>query len=381
MKNNSSNKEISAEVLAAFLDGNATENEIKKILSSIGEDSGLRELMNISRSVDKELGMAHEEIEILPMASLAAACDEHNYCCLMCEKYILEQRNIVHDEKKMIEDANKHGWQKDRGTALHNIGRHLEKAGLAVKRRYNCTIDDITGAINKGEYIIAAVDSGELNGDFVAERLEDIYKGEKPDHAVVVLSVDTGKRTVTIFDPASAKKEDTYPIERFIDAWNDSKSYMVTVPECGFENYVPDPIDLSGIELDESLMELREAISENAHEVWAAKRKKEGWSYGPYRDDINMKNPCMVPYSLLSEEEKDTDRQTAMDTLKLMKKLGYDIIKKEDTALYCLLKERMLNAGQDYRCPECGNPVYKGQVWCDHCRHELRLYWKKILID
>lgn len=38
------------------------------------------------------------------------------------------------------------------------------------------------------------------------------------------------------------------------------------------KTYIPKPIDLSDVELTENLNELREAIAENAHEIWAANR-------------------------------------------------------------------------------------------------------------
>ncbi len=39
-------------------------------------------------------------------------------------------------------------------------------------------------------------------------------------------------------------------------------------------------------------------------------------------------NPCLVPYEELTEEEKEYDRKTAMETLKLILTLGYKIEKK-----------------------------------------------------
>ena len=94
------------------------------------------------------------------------------------------------------------------------------------------------------------------------------------------------------------------------------------------ENYVPHPIDLSDVELSEDLNELREAIAENAHEVWAANRQRDGWTYGPQRDDRLKQTPNMVPYSELDDSEKHYDREMAMNTIKLLKKLGYDLVKR-----------------------------------------------------
>ena len=94
------------------------------------------------------------------------------------------------------------------------------------------------------------------------------------------------------------------------------------------KTYTPKPIDLSDINLPQELDELREAIAENIHEVWSAGRIKEGWSYGPERDDKHKKHPDLIPYSQLPEGEKEYDRETAMNTIKLVIKLGYDLVKR-----------------------------------------------------
>ena len=58
------------------------------------------------------------------------------------------------------------------------------------------------------------------------------------------------------------------------------------------------------------------------HEVWSAGRIKDGWVYGPERNDEKKETPCLVSYEELSETEKDFDRNTAMETLKLILTLG-----------------------------------------------------------
>ena len=91
--------------------------------------------------------------------------------------------------------------------------------------------------------------------------------------------------------------------------------------------YIPSPIDTSGIELSEDLLSLTEKIAENVHEVWAAGRIAEGWTYGEKRDDTLKRTPCLVPYAELDESEKEYDRKTAMDTIRLLIALGYQIKK------------------------------------------------------
>ncbi len=92
--------------------------------------------------------------------------------------------------------------------------------------------------------------------------------------------------------------------------------------------YKPNPIDTNNIELPEELLELTEKIAENVHENWSAGRIADGWIYGETRNDEKKTTPCLVPYSELTDEEKEYDRVTAIQTLKLIVALGYKIDKK-----------------------------------------------------
>jgi len=94
--------------------------------------------------------------------------------------------------------------------------------------------------------------------------------------------------------------------------------------------YKPNPIDTSDVVLDNELIMLTEEIAENVHEVWSKGRIEDGWIYGQTRNDEKKETPCLVPYSELSDEEKEYDRKTAMETLKLIIKLGYTIEKREE---------------------------------------------------
>ena len=91
--------------------------------------------------------------------------------------------------------------------------------------------------------------------------------------------------------------------------------------------YIPSPIDLSKVELPNDISSLVELIAKNVHEVWADARVKEGWIYGEHKDSIKKTTPCLVPYEELPEEEKEYDRKTALETIKLIIKLGYKIEK------------------------------------------------------
>jgi hypothetical protein len=89
--------------------------------------------------------------------------------------------------------------------------------------------------------------------------------------------------------------------------------------------YKPEPIDTSQVELTGHLADLTEKLAENAHDNWAAMRMKEGWTWGPVRDDKMKKHPDLVPYDELSQSEKQYDRTTAIETLKAILAMGYRI--------------------------------------------------------
>ena len=93
--------------------------------------------------------------------------------------------------------------------------------------------------------------------------------------------------------------------------------------------YIPKPIDTQGVTMPPELEALTETLAENTHEVWSAGRIAQGWNYGPVRDDAKKQHPCLVKYSQLDEAEKEYDRNTAMQTIKLILKLGYTITKKD----------------------------------------------------
>lgn len=91
--------------------------------------------------------------------------------------------------------------------------------------------------------------------------------------------------------------------------------------------YKPRPVDTSDTVVDKEILNLTELLAKNAHEVWAAQRIKDGWRYGPQRNDSSKEHPCLVPYEELKDFEKEYDRKTAMETIKVMIELGYKIIK------------------------------------------------------
>lgn len=93
------------------------------------------------------------------------------------------------------------------------------------------------------------------------------------------------------------------------------------------QQYNPQPLDTNRVELSPDLQKLTELLARNTHDVWAKQRFAEGWKYGATRNDVEKLNPCLVDYEELPENEKEYDRSTAMETLKVIGLLGFRIEK------------------------------------------------------
>lgn len=98
------------------------------------------------------------------------------------------------------------------------------------------------------------------------------------------------------------------------------------------KQYVPMPLETSGVVLPEELNDLAEAIAKNVHDVWAQNRIAEGWTYGPVRNDTLKQTPCLVPYEDLPEEEKVYDRNTAFETLRFIVSMGFSLTRESGSS-------------------------------------------------
>ena len=329
-----------------FLDGNLNVSEtasLKRRLKENGELDMLNHLRLAQKAMmealdeedDAEISRAKEipirfnrhgkkgkTILVLDPMRLAAAKTDGYLCDIECEEYILLSMGYDVTKKTLLDEAYLNKWMKEKGMPIYNIGRLLEKNSLSVARRYNASIDELEKLLDNDNKIIAVVNAQKLLNKAIAT------SEPAPDHAVVVLEINKEDDTVKIFDPQTGRSSDSYTLSEFENAWADSQNFMMVANEQNHFVYTPQPINVDDAELSPDLLELGEAIAENAHEIWATKRKAEGWSWGPERDDILLQTPVMIPYSNLPEEEKDYDREMAMQTLKLVLKMGYRIVKE-----------------------------------------------------
>ena len=320
------NNRLSPELLAAYLDGNTSKEETKMILQALHEDESLKEALHVAISIEDEYDaivekteekpVAHD-IDMLPMIQNAALNGE-NICAVLCEISILHRRKIPYDQELLLATARRKGWLKPEGTPLYCLGNLLAYSGMFVSRKYNSTMDDIRQALAKDNDVIVGVDREKLYA-------EEVDMENLTNHAIIVTYIEGD--VLTVFDPYEAPYISNIPMSDFLRAWKESHNYMIQILQ-SVEEYKPHPINVDDVPLDGDLEELQEAIAENAHEVWAEGRMKEGWTYGVERDDVLKHHPDLIPYTALPDSEKKYDRIMAFNTIKLVKRLGFEIIKK-----------------------------------------------------
>lgn len=205
-----------------------------------------------------------------------------------CVKYALEMKGLTGDNFK--------------DTVLRVYERNTANPGTVFK------------ALRKGGILIPAVKAS-LLGEYGVDKT-----------ATVVIKANQMTDVVSLYVPKSHDIQN-FPIATFVEAWEAAGGHCTTAFPPDSKTYRPKLIDLKHVMLPQGYEELREAIAENAHDMWASERQSEGWTFGPERDDNKLETPDMVPYGKLPESEKQYDRIMAEDTLKLLIALGYKIEK------------------------------------------------------
>uniref|UniRef100_A0A8C5FWP2 Ryanodine receptor 2 n=1 Tax=Gadus morhua TaxID=8049 RepID=A0A8C5FWP2_GADMO len=90
-------------------------------------------------------------------------------------------------------------------------------------------------------------------------------------------------------------------------------------------SYKPAPLDLSHVKLASAQEAMVDKLAENAHNVWARDRIGQGWTYGIQQDVKNRRNPRLVPYALLDERTKKSNKDSLREAVRTLLGYGYNL--------------------------------------------------------
>ena len=76
---------------------------------------------------------------------------------------------------------------------------------------------------------------------------------------------------------------------------------------------------MTNLTLSRDMQNIADRIAENAHDVWARRKKEELETSG------GGVHPQMVPYDMLTEKEKRKDRLRSVELIKYLQFMGYNL--------------------------------------------------------
>ena len=286
---------ISDELLAAFIDGNTTTDEIVEIRTFLEQDDFLSEIFdvaidvlsfennidnwngdyqfdNIESSISNSCNDATtENISLFPNNIGDRTCmdnisqinshimnkatynvygesgenikdpifiqqpDDHS-CALRSQQLVLRDFGIDIPFENLEQIALDAGVYTEEGTYTSDIGKVLQIAGVGMHQVEGSTIFDLTNELSQGHRIIVSVDSNELwysKGivNKTTNWLSDVFGNQGGNHALIVAGIEVNPDNpddikVVLTDPGAGDLRIEYPIDQFMDAWEDSNCFM-----------------------------------------------------------------------------------------------------------------------------------------------------------
>lgn len=272
---------ISDEMLATYIDGNATEEERILINNTLANDALLNEAVDIvkdSQILEENLDWDSfkDDFRFLetgssPVMEDNEATDEpfteniiikmndadmhvygesgenisdpvfilqpDNYsCALRSQQIVLRDFGIDIPFDQLEQIALRNGIYTNEGTFTSDIGKVLELAGIGIHQVQGTTLSDLMDELAQGHRVIVSVDAHELWDTGIWGRMKnwlfDVLGNQGGNHALIVAGVEVNPNdlndiNVVLTDPGTGHLRIEYPVDQFMDAWKDSDCFMV----------------------------------------------------------------------------------------------------------------------------------------------------------
>lgn len=267
---------ISDELLAAYIDGNTTEaenvfieqnspaeelNTLSELLDDThsfedqisqwdgdygfwelgippvinNEDINNLNIYNMPNELNQGFRTFGESAENLSDPIFIQQPDDHS-CALRSQQIILRDFGIDIPFDELEKLALEAGVYSNEGTRTYDIGKVLEMAGVGMHQVEGSSIYDLTNELAQGHRVIVSVDADELwYNDSLAGKfgnwLSDTLGHQGGNHALIVAGIEVdvdnpNNVKVVLTDPGAGHLRVEYPMEQFMDAWQDSNCFI-----------------------------------------------------------------------------------------------------------------------------------------------------------
>ena len=188
----------------------------------------------------KNFGLPESENIVSPLVNQYYS----DTCAIRSQELILHDFGIELTQEQLIAQAQANGWYTEGGgTPIEDVGKLLEINGVEISRYDNGNVYNLANELAQGHRVIVGVDADELWHGGILQDIYDTFLGESANHALIVAGLDTtdpNNVKVILTDPGTGDVAKSYPLDQFLDAWNDSGNLMISTND-------PAPINALGM--------------------------------------------------------------------------------------------------------------------------------------
>lgn len=248
---------ITDEMLAKYLEGNATESEYEMIRAYIEAHpdemdwlcAAAQEVAFQEQSLENQSGIYHKSLlnkELLDEAtrysiaghgkiSFAAQDDENNSCAIKAQQLILGDYGIFVSTSELTRVAQQNGWYiEQKGSPFDFVGELLNFYNIPAVQMRNANVYHLMHELSQGHKIIVGVDDQDLKQSKRWQEFDDKMFGKEANHVLLVAGIQTksdGSAQIVLSDPSSPDNPQIISMQQFLSAWEDSGYFMVATTQ------------------------------------------------------------------------------------------------------------------------------------------------------